>query len=200
MIFIVVGGVLQGIGANVERYIDPDFAWGGVGVLIGAALSSWFARRLRWWLLLYFPATVIFMIPFAMAAELGTAGMVNSVAQRTGECRGWNDLGDRLDAITANVGPLMNDINLLENPGLDDVRRWSASAGEIHRQYEELDHPPILDRYVELSTQVFRNYEEGFALVANGKHEEGVPLVDEGDKIVPQAQAEFRAAQTEYVG
>ena len=198
--FVVVGGVLQGIGANIERYSGSDVAWGGVGVLVGVAFSSWFARRLDWWLLLYIPAIVILMVPIALISETSTGGFVRDATNRFGDCRGWDDMVVRLDPSTASVGEYMNDRSNARNPDASDARRWSDSAAQVRAQYEDLEHPPILDRYVEFSIQVFRNYEEGFGAIANGESNRGIALVGEGDRLVPMAQAEFRAGIEECAG
>lgn len=200
VVFVVVGGVLQGIGANIERYISPGVAWGGSGVLIGMACSVWFARRLRWWLLLYIPAIVILMIPLAIATETGTGAWIRSAGERFGDCRGWGDLKERFDPVTLNIQAYMDDMNTAENPDLDDARRWSDAAGEIHRQFEGLEPPPALDLYVERTTQVFRAYEEGFAAMADGDNEAGLALLDEGDRTLPTAQAEFASAKAKCEG
>ncbi|MDP9358201.1 MAG: hypothetical protein M3R02_23530 [Chloroflexota bacterium] len=196
-LFVIVGGILQGIGANIQRYADPDTAWGGVGVLIGGALSVWFARRLRWWLLLYIPAIIILMIPIALITEIETGGLISELVARANEpseCRGWQDLNANLAPLSTSVRNYFDDINNTAKPSPDDDRRWANSAAAIRQQFETLDHPPVLNTYIDLSVQTFRLYEQGFGAMANGDYDDGQSLLEQGDSIRTQAQAAFRTA------
>ena len=143
-VFVIVGGVLQGMGVNIQRYSNSDVAWGGLGVLIGGAVSIWFARRLRWWLLLYIPAIWIAMVPIALASELMTAGFFSRAGDQDASCRGWRHLNAELAPISTAISAYTNDLASATNPGSDDARRWAAAATSIRKQYEELDHPRCL--------------------------------------------------------
>ncbi len=196
-VFVFVGGILQGIGANLQTYADPDMAWGGLGVMIGGGLSVWFARRLRWWLLLYIPAIILVMVPIAIATELQTAGLVSNLVSRANEpseCKGWRDLNANLAPLSTSVRAYFDDLDSTTNPGPDDARRWSTSAAAIRQQFEALDHPPVLNNYVDLSVQTFRLYEQGFGAMANGDYDGGQPLLEQGDSILTQAQDAFSTA------
>ncbi len=202
-LFVLVGGILQGIGANLQRYADSDLAWGSLGVLIGGGLSAWFARRLGWWLLLYIPAIVILMAPIAVTTEVMTAGLVSGIVARSNEpseCRGWQDLNANLAPLSASVKAYFDDLDGTTTPRPEDTRRWATSAGTIRQQFETLEHPPVLDSYVALSVKIFRSYEEGFAAMARGDYGGGQPLLEQGDSTVAQAQEAFRSANAVCAG
>ncbi len=196
-LFVVFGGVLQGVGANIQRYADPDTAWGGLGVAIGLALSLWFVRHLGWWLVLYVPAAIVVMIPIAMATEIETGALVRDIVDRANEpseCKGWQDLTANLAPLSASVRAYFDDLNRTTSPGPDDTRRWSFEAATLRQQFEALHHPPVLNTYVALAVQAFRLYEQGFGAMANGDYDRGQPLLEQGDSAVTQAQEAFRSA------
>ncbi len=196
-LFVILGGILQRIGANIQRYAESDVTWGSLGVLIGGGLSVWFARRLRWWLLLYIPAIVFLMAPIAVYTQIETGRTVRGIVDRASEpaaCKGWRDLNANLAPLSTSVRDYFDDLNSTTNPGSDDTRRWSTSAAAIRQQFEALDHPPVLNNYVDLSIQTFRLYEQGFGAMANGDYDGGQPLLEQGDSTLTQAQAAFRNA------
>ncbi len=200
---VILGGILQGIGANIQHFAESDVAWGGLGVLIGGGLSVWFARRLRWWLLLYIPAIVFLMAPIAVYTQIETGAAVRGIVDRVNvpsECKGWQDLNANLAPIYASAKTYGDDLANTTAPDSDDARRWAALAATIRQQYEELDHPPVLDSYVELSVETFRSYEQGFGAMARGDYDGGQPRLDHGDRIRTQAQAAFRTANAVCVG
>lgn len=196
-LFVIVGGILQGIGVNIQRFTNLGTGWGSLGVLIGGGLSVWFARRLRWWLLLYIPAIIILMSPIAFITEIATGGLVSELAARANEpseCRGWQDLNANLAPLSTSIRAYFDDLDSTTNPGPDDTRRWLTSAAAIRQQFEALDHPPVLNNYVDLSVQTFRLYEQGFGAMANGDYDGGQPLLEQGDSTLTQAQAAFQNA------
>jgi hypothetical protein len=197
VVFIIIGGILQGIGNNIERFGNSDASWGGAGVAIGVIFAAWFARRLRWWLLLFIPIIVILMVPIALITEIATARVVSRAVDQVGSCRGLQDLEAELAPISAGMKAFMEDINSTASPDVTDARRWAASANTLRQQYEALDHPPAFDRYVELSVQTMRSYEQGFDAMAMGDYDNGDVLLVRGDDMLLEAQAAFREAGAE---
>lgn len=198
IVFLFVGGVLQGIGANIQRYASPDVAWGGLGVLVGGGISVWFARRLRWWLLLYIPAIIMLMVPIATAAEVYTANLVSRTILESGKCGGWEDLDADLDPVSASIATYSADLNSTEDAEDDSLRRWADNAAAIRQQYEGLDIPPVLIRYRELSAEGMRQHEQGFDALARGDDEDAaIALLDQGDRTLVEARAAFRDAAAE---
>jgi hypothetical protein len=191
---VAVGGVLQGIGANIQRFTNSETAWGGAGVLIGLIAMVWFARRLGKWLILAIPAAVVAMIPVALTTEAMTAGVVKNAVERTGECRDWSEMDERLAPVTDAIQAFSVEFNGTASPGKADFQRWAEENGNIRRHYETLDHPPVLKEYVKLAIQAFDTYEQGFGLMANGDEIAGRERLTEGDELLASAQAEFREA------
>ena len=178
--------------------INSDSNWGGAGVFIGVVFAAWFARRLRWWLLLFIPIVIFLMVPVALFTEIVTAGLVGRAAGQVGDCRGWQDLETDLAPISAGMQAFNDDIARTVNPDTNDVHRWAASANTLKQQYEALDHPPALDHYVELSIQTLQSYQQGFDAVAMGDYDHGEVLLERGDSTLLEAQAAFlREAQAE---
>ena len=137
--------------------------WGGAGVFIGVIFAAWFARRLRWWLLLFIPIIIVLMVPIALIYGDRNGWTCQPAVGQVNDCQGVQDLSADLVPISAGMKAFIDDINSTTNPGVSDMRRWSASANTIEQQYEALDHPPVFDRYVQLSIQTLANYEAGFA-------------------------------------
>lgn len=190
----LLGGILQGVGLNIQRFTSTDLALSSLSVLICGALSAWFVRRLGWWLILYLPAIWLVMAAIALPAEVMTAGVVSRAADAVGPCSGWQELNADLSPISAGVLAFNSDVTAVDTPRESDYRRWAESSERIGEQYEGLSHPSAFTSYVELAARAFHEYEQGYAALSEGDDQRGIAFLDQGDRTVARAQSAFRSA------
>lgn len=197
-LFVIVGGLLQGVGDNVTRAMGSDVLWGGLGVFIGVLFSAWYARRLRWWLLLYIPVAVVLIAAIGeVSGRLTAVPMIQAVQNvaMAPECRGIENLKPGLDAIGVKMKAFVEDATDPQSSDFDDMRRLAVSAEEIRQAYEDHGHPPAFDAYYRSSIHLMANYRDGFHYIANGQYETGQELLDEGDTVLlAQTQDDYRTA------
>lgn len=207
VVALIVGGVLQGLLSNASRVASADVSWGGWGALLGMVLFGWFARRLRWWLILLIPASLFFMAPISLMTQANTMRPVSTIYRQltmNPDCAGWEHLDAQLDPIGVKIRAFADDVNETTVPDVDDFRRWANAADGIRSSFHllnELEHPPVLDEYLATSMQWMTNYRDGFRLIVDGKYDEGQALLDEGDtSLRTRAQAQFRVANETCAG
>jgi hypothetical protein len=79
----------------------------------------------------------------------------------------------------------------------ESAPRWAVTWNGVRKMYEALDYPPAYGRYVQLSIETARNYEDGLGLMALGYYDSGKIRVEQGDATHYQATAALRAANAE---
>jgi hypothetical protein len=140
------------------------------------------------------------LLPAGLVAVASSPTIAYRVAQEFGDCRGWNAVTVASEPIFADEQAFWDELDRMEDPDSNDFRQLSSSAQSIRQQYQQLDHPTVLNRYVDLSISTMFSYETGFAAMARGDYVVGQNLLDEGDQTGAQAQAALRAANAECAG
>jgi hypothetical protein len=131
------------------------------------------------------------------AVVIGVASNTNSsnaIRIQMVNCRGWENLNEGMAPISAAMTAFNADIEGTTNPNQRDSRRWAATARQIRQLYLTFDHPPSLNRYVELSVRTMLDYEQGFLALTGGDYGRGQDLLEEGDNVLTQARAAFQYA------